>query len=143
MDVPSGQHQFDAPPFEPKRHSKNHLACFRPRNTVHIQSPPSTNAVSVVPYCPHQQGLRSLTEVVGNPHPRLRMNVPKIQAHQRYRLGLVTTSKALNSIMRPCGPGKMPASAERNLGNNISTTGLPIGKREAMRNSDAQGMHAY
>lgn len=43
--------------FEPKHTFDNHLARFRPRDTAHIQSPPSNNAVSVAPYYPQQQGL--------------------------------------------------------------------------------------
>ena len=146
LGVSSIQKKFEASLFERSHAFNNQLAHFRPHHTAHLQSPPSYNAVSVIPFCPDQPGLRSLSEVAGNPHPRLRAknpNVQTVQAPHKYLLGRVTTSKALISIMRPCGPGKMPGSVGSNLGNNTSMIGPPIGRRGAMENSDVKGMLAY
>lgn len=146
LGVSSIQEKLEASLFERSHAFNNQLARFRPHHTAYLQSPPSNNAVSLVPFCPDQQGFRSLSEVAGNPHPRLRAknpNVQTVQAPHKYLLGLVTTSKALISIMRPCGPGKMPGSVGNNLGNNISMIGPPIGRTEAMEDSDVKGMLAY
>lgn len=132
-------------PLEENYGCHSHSACSRPHNTVSVQSPPSNDAVSFVPCCRHCS-LRSLSEVAGNPHPRLSAsgpNIPTLQAPHKYRLGLVTTSNALNSIMRPCGQGKMPGSAGSSLDNSTLKTGPMIGRKEAVENSDAQGMHAH